>query len=402
MFRNAFRSRSARAALLVVLLAATAWVAHAGGPLVHRPIATPQPAPIDVTAVPVVSQSAPRVEVAFVLDTTGSMSGLIDGAKQKIWSIANQLASGNPTPEVRMALVGYRDRGDDYVTRVHDLTDDIDAVYANLQAYSAGGGGDTPESVNQALHEAVNRLAWSSGDDVYRVIFLVGDAPPHLDYPDDVGFERSVRLARQRGIVVNTVQCGTMGHTTEIWQQIARVGGGTYAAIRQDGGMLAMATPMDEELAKLNRALSETVVPYGAAEERAELEAKRDRAAEAPPATVASRLGFLSKLGGRVNAGRADLVDAIASGATSLDDIAEPELPAELQALPAPAREAFVKEKLEARKQVQAKIDALSADRDTYVAAETARREASGEGDGFDAKVLESVRRQAASAGIVY
>ena len=30
----------------------------------------------------------PVVEVAFVLDTTGSMGGLIEGAKRKIWSIA--------------------------------------------------------------------------------------------------------------------------------------------------------------------------------------------------------------------------------------------------------------------------------------------------------------------------
>ncbi|HVN39266.1 MAG TPA: VWA domain-containing protein [Myxococcota bacterium] len=74
----------------------------------------------------------PRIEVAFVLDTTGSMSGLIGGAKRKIWQIANQLASGKPTPDVRIGLVAYRDRGDDYVTRVRDLTRDLDAIYAEL------------------------------------------------------------------------------------------------------------------------------------------------------------------------------------------------------------------------------------------------------------------------------
>ena len=103
----------------------------------------------------------PRIEVAFVLDTTGSMSGLIDGAKRKIWQVANQLASGKPTPEIRMALVGYRDRGDVYVTRVRDLTADLDAIYAELQAFQADGGGDGPESVNQALHEARTKLSWS-------------------------------------------------------------------------------------------------------------------------------------------------------------------------------------------------------------------------------------------------
>src|SRR2546426_9022863 len=166
MLERIFPSRGLRAALLAALLGLTAWGAHAGSG-----VRFPQRA---IAAVP---QSAPRVEVAFVLDTTGSMSGLIQGAKRKIWSIANQLASGQPTPKVRIALVAYRDRGDAYVTQVQDLTDDIDRVYGDLQRYGADGGGDGPESVNQALNEAVTRLAWSSDAGVYRAIFLVGDAP---------------------------------------------------------------------------------------------------------------------------------------------------------------------------------------------------------------------------------
>src|SRR5512147_2548313 len=67
----------------------------------------------------------PRIEVCFVLDTTGSMSGLIEGAKQKIWSIANEMISAKPTPEIRLGLVAYRDRGDQYVTRTFDLSSDI-------------------------------------------------------------------------------------------------------------------------------------------------------------------------------------------------------------------------------------------------------------------------------------
>src|SRR5437588_10213852 len=89
----------------------------------------------------------PQVEVVFCLDTTGSMGGLIDAAKQKIWAICNQIAAGRPTPHLRVGLVAYRDRGDDYVTQVHDLTDDLDAVYPHLIALNAQGGGDSPERV---------------------------------------------------------------------------------------------------------------------------------------------------------------------------------------------------------------------------------------------------------------
>src|SRR5215207_7540709 len=75
-----------------------------------------------------VAAKKPKVEVVFCLDTTGSMGGLLEGAKAKIWSICNQIAGARPTPDLKVGLVAYRDRGDDYVTKVHDLSDDLDAV----------------------------------------------------------------------------------------------------------------------------------------------------------------------------------------------------------------------------------------------------------------------------------
>ena len=111
-------------------------------------------------AADVAADSRHSVDVVFVLDTTGSMRGLINAAKEKVWSIANTLASAKPTPDIRMGLVGYRDRGDDYVTRVYPLSDDLDAVYKDLRDYETGGGGDGPESVNQALDEAITKLTW--------------------------------------------------------------------------------------------------------------------------------------------------------------------------------------------------------------------------------------------------
>src|SRR5262249_32587260 len=88
------------------------------------------------------AKAKPKIEVVFALDTTGSMTGLIEGAKRKIWSIANQIVSGKPLPEVKIGLVAYRDRGDEYVTRLTPLTADIDAIYARLSELRAAGGGD--------------------------------------------------------------------------------------------------------------------------------------------------------------------------------------------------------------------------------------------------------------------
>src|SRR5262245_36126558 len=95
----------------------------------------------------------PKVEVVFCLDTTGSMGGLIEGAKQKIWAICNQIANGKPVPDLKVGLVAYRDKGDAYVTKVIELTDDLDAIHGHLKGFQAQGGGDGPESVNQALED---------------------------------------------------------------------------------------------------------------------------------------------------------------------------------------------------------------------------------------------------------
>ena len=383
---------AARVALVAALLGATAWAAQLRGSEPPTPGTTPT-AP---------AEQAHTIEAVFVLDTTGSMSGLIEGAKQKIWSLANEMAQSSTQTRIRFGLIGYRDRGDAYVTRRFDLTEDLDAISGHLFAFTADGGGDTPESVNQALHEAVTRMDWSDGENVYRVVFLVGDAPPHLDYQDDVPYTETLRLARERDIVVNTVQCGSMAPTTPIWQAIARGAGGAYASIAQDGAMVAVTTPLDDDLADLNRRLAETIVAYGADDERAELAGKASRAAEAPAPAAASRLSYLAKKGGRANLGRMDLLDALEAGEADLETLPAAELPEPMQAMDAPERQRFVEEQLAKRKEIREEIAGLVSKRDAYVRAEQEKLAREGKGDGFDRKVMESVRSQAAAKGIVY
>jgi hypothetical protein len=338
----------------------------------------------------------PRVEVVFVLDTTGSMSGLIEGAKRKIWSIANQIVSGEPTPDVSIGLVGYRDVGDQYVTRVHALTDDLDLVYENLRAFTADGGGDTPEHVNKALHDALTAMAWSRDDTTLKLIFLVGDCPPHMDYGDGYDYRETVGKAVREDIIVNTVQCGTYPETVEIWRDIARRGEGRYAQIAQEGGMITVETPYDEEMAELNVLLEETVIAYGSEDAIAAQEEKEGRMRDMAPEAAAGRAGFMSK---SKKGSAVDLVNDVFENDVDVTEIDDEDLPGEMQSLTDREKEEYVREMKKTRDRVLAQIAELSRKRDAYIA--EALKDL-GEGDGFDEVVNRLIQEQGASKGIAY
>ncbi len=350
---------------------------------------------------PEIKPIKPRIEVCFVLDTTGSMSGLIEGAKQKIWSIANEMISAKPTPELKIGLIGYRDRGDEYVVKSFKLTDDIDSIYAHLRAFEAGGGGDTPESVNEALAEAIDKMPWSQDRKVLKIVFLVGDAPPHMDYADGPKYPDLCRAAAKKDLIINTVQCGGMAETTPIWKEIAKMSEGSYVAIAQSGNMAVVSTPMDDDLAKLNKRMGATLIPYGDAEVRREVGAKQAFAESAPAAAAADRLSYNAHTKKSVQ-GAGELLDALAHNELSLESIDKKNLPAEFQKLSREEIEARIAKTQEERAVVQKEIDEVSKKRDAYIQAENKRLAAEGKGDSFDEKIAETIRKQAEEKGITY
>ena len=347
------------------------------------------------------SQSKPRIEVCFVLDTTGSMGGLIEGAKQKIWSIANEMISAQPTPELKLGLIGYRDRGDEYVVKSFSLTDDIDAIYGHLREFQAGGGGDAPESVNEALAEAIHKMPWSSDSKVLKIIFLVGDAPPHMDYPNGPKYPDLCREAAKKDLIINTIQCGEMAETKPIWQEIAKLSEGSYVGISQSGNVAVISTPMDKELSRLNERIGATLIPYGDSKLQAEVHAKYAVAASAPVSAMADRLSYNSKTGKAVQ-GRGELVDALNDKTLKLDEIDQKQLPAELQKLDRSELQKRIAKARDERADLQKQIVEVSKKREAYIQSENKRLAAEGKGDAFDQKVTETLHAQAAKKGISY
>ena len=338
-----------------------------------------------------------RVEVAFVLDTTGSMGDLIDGAKRKIWSIANTIVEANPDADIAMSLVAYRDRGDDYVVKATAMSDDIQSLYGDLTRLQADGGDDTPESVNEALNKAVNGLQWSSGSNVKRIVFLVGDAPPHMDYEQEKQYPAILKDARRRGITVNAVQAGDMAETTPIWKEIAQLGHGRFIPIPQDGGeVMVIISPYDDDILHLQRSLNETVVPYGSDDKKAELSGKLDGMAKAAPSVQLDNSKYYSKRASKreVVTGGGDLIADVRNKSVDIGSLKKDELPAELQDKSSTEQTAWIAERLQARQEIEEKIANLIAKRDSYVAAEQAKKGKLSQADSFDRAVEDTLKAQ--------
>jgi hypothetical protein len=349
--------------------------------------------------------ASPQIEVVFVLDTTGSMSGLLEGAKQKIFSIASRIATGKPTPRLKVGLVAYRDVGDEYVTKRFDLSEDLDTVFSQLRQLRADGGGDAPEHVGRGLGEAVSKMSWSSGRETMKVIFLVGDAPP-ASREQAWNFQQWSKAAKERRIVVNTVRCGSDGETEKAWKSVAKLTDGTFDSIDASGGMLAVATPYDAELAEVNGKIAATTLYTGTAAVQAENKDRAAQMAALPAESAAERISYMKKARakGALRAEAVSSAPAAVGGAVDLVEkpellasVKEAELPAPLQGLSQPEQAAKVKALAADRKALEERAAKLAGDRDTWRQKHVAETASS-----FDDNVMKSVRKQAASFGVAY
>ena len=331
-----------------------------------------------------------RVDVVFAVDTTGSMGGLLDGAKRTVWSIASHIREVDKNADVHIGLVAYKDLGDVYVTKDFPLTSDMDGVFAELSTYTAEGGGDVPEDVDAALDDAVHKMAWRDG--AKKMIFLVGDAPP-ASRGEVPKFDVSARDAANKGIMINTIRCGSASDTAEAWQQIASLGAGEFSTIQQNGGVQQIATPYDQKMAELSRTIDSTAVIYGDAATRGAYEGKMAAQAAAPAVVAADRADYYAKAPAKKGGGRAkeDVVGGVATGTVAVESLDKDMLPADLKNKSNDELKAEIAERAAKREAAQAELAKISKERAEYLKAH--EKEA---GDGFDVKVKQTVDRELA------
>ena len=174
----------------------------------------------------VAAANVPRIDVAFALDTTGSMGDEIDVVKEKIVEIARNVSAGQPRPDVRFGIVAFRDRGDAYVTRAFPFSREIADVQKTLRSLSAEGGGDEPEAVAEGLHAAVHELQWDFSKGTAHMIFLIGDAGPQ-QYRDGKDWRKVASEAAEKGITISVIACSGLSPAGErVFEKIARMADG--------------------------------------------------------------------------------------------------------------------------------------------------------------------------------
>jgi len=341
-------------------------------------------------------REAPQIQMAILLDTSGSMSGLIDQAKTQLWSIVNEFATvkrAGQRPELRVALYEYGKSSipasEGYIRMILPLTTDLDKVSQELFALKTNGG---DEYCGQVIQSGTQGLSWSSSKNDYKVIFIAGNEP---FTQGNVDYRQSCRAAISKGIIVNTIFCGNFEEGVRThWKDGALLADGSYMHIEQNRQAVYIEAPQDKEIVELGVELNKTYIPYGdkGVAGAANQSAQDMNAAAAAPKTMAQRA--VSKASQNYRNAFWDLVDAVAEGQVKLDEVKDEDLPEKMKKMNQEERRAYVSGKAKERKEVQTKIQKLNDARKKYVAEEMKKRSDKGE-DTLEAVIIQTVRRQA-------
>lgn len=344
------------------------------------------------------------IDVAICLDTSGSMEGLIESAKLKLWTIVNDLAKVEPTPVLRVAIYQYGhdslSSASGWVSKELDLTNDLDEVYKKLNSFRTNGGTELVARVTQA---ALNDLKWSDDKDALRLIFVCGNEPANQD--KQVTLESVAELAKKKGVFVNTIYCGPANHPeVPLWRDFAVMAGGKYANIDQNKAstQVVIKTPQDAELLTLNSKLNSTYVVYGGkdgSDKQRNQEAQDTNAAKAAPSVALDRLTTKNTALYRCDSW--DLVDKMKNDPKfDIKSIKEEELCEELKKLKPDERVEYVKKKAAEREALRKQIDDLNVKRNAYIQEEM-KKQPKSEGDkAFDEALKTTIREQAETKGI--
>ncbi len=346
------------------------------------------------------AHSAPRVQIALLLDTSSSMDGLIDQARRQLWTVVNTFAKarrGSQLAQLEIALYEYGKSSlaaeGGYLRQIVPFTTDLDKVSEELFSLKTNGG---EEYCGKVIQQATRNLEWSKSKGDLKLIYIAGNEP-FTQGP--VSFQTAISDAKERGITVNTIHCGSAqeGSSTG-WAAAAKFAQGQALNIDQNRAVAYIAAPQDDELARLGTELNKTYLGYGSQGAEAKMRQEvQDKNASAFAGSAATRA--VSKASRAYDNSGWDLVDGKKKGKVKLEQMKDEELPAELKGKSAAEREAIVEAKAKERAEIQSRIQKLQAEREKFLAQKQQAAAAEG-ADTLDKAIIESASKAAAAQGM--
>jgi len=353
------------------------------------------------------SQVAPKpeqakVQIAILLDTSSSMSGLIEQTKTQLWKIVNTFIGAKQNgqvPYVEVALYEYGKSSlsgeTHWVKQIQPLTRDLDEISKQLFALQTNGG---EEYCGAVIQRATADLKWDKSSKVYKAIFIAGN---EAFTQGPIKVEDSVKEAIAHGVIVNTIHCGDeQSGIAGGWKKGAMLADGKFLTINHNEAVVHIEAPQDAEIVKLNTKLNKTYIAYG----RIGASKKRDQMAQdANAERVASSGAAVQRAVTKGSANYCntswDLVDAAKEKDFDITKIEKKDLPKEMQGMSTDECKAHIAKNTKERAAIQSQILDLNKKRIAYVAE---KRKEMAEEDGvktLDEVVAQTVRAQAEKKG---
>ncbi len=305
-------------------------------------------------------EQRPQIQIAILLDNSGSMTGLIEQAKSQIWSLVNEFTHAKHNglqPELHVSIITY---GDPPPQMRLLLSTDLDRVSQELFGIKISGG---TEYCGQVIQHAIDNLEWSTDKNALKVIFIAGNEP-FTQGPKD--YREACEDAASKGIIVNTIHCGN--GIPAGWRDGALIGKGKAMSIDHNKTVVHVATPYDKHIHELNIKLNTTYIHYGkAGKKRKDLQVEQD--ANAKKQSIGSSIQrSVSKANIYYNNRSWDMVDACKDNWEVLKEAKEEELPAQLKNKTFEQQKSYIEEQRQTRIAIQKQINDFNEKRNTYLA----------------------------------
>lgn len=361
--------------------------------------AQPAPTPVNAGPIQVTRPGENIIQLALLLDVSGSMDGLISQAQSELWNIVNEVAKAkknNVNTKLEIALYEYgrstADKSKGYVTKLLDYTSDLDTISTVLFSLTTNGG---EEYCGQAIANALQELQWRDNPNIYRVIFIAGNEPFNQG---NEKYSNSCNSAKEKGIFINTIHCGdSLTGVREFWADGASKGNGSYFFINQNS-VREIATPYDSILGTMGQSFNTTYWGFGnnagfyvSNQTIQDNNAKR-KGKSADVARIAAKTTSV------YSNTKWDVVDAFKADSTWLEKTKEEELPEKMKGLTLEEKKLVIDSLTKSRNDIKNEIARLNKLRLEYIAANTPKSAEKTLG----MALIEAIHRQAGMKGFVF